>query len=57
MATENKTWGWQGEAMKMCGVSCMSLGIKCSQAIVHDCIPEALRVFSTRMVQSYCFNN
>lgn len=57
MATENKTWGWQGEAMKMCGVSCMSLGIKCSQAIVHDCIPEALRVFCTRMVQSYCFNN
>lgn len=41
----------------MCVVSCMSLGIKCSQAIVSDCIPEALCVFCTRMVQSYCFNN
>lgn len=39
----------------MCGVSCMSLGVKSSQSIVPDCIPEALCMFCTRMVQSYCF--
>lgn len=52
VARENKTCGVGGreiQAVKTCGVPCTSLGIKSSQNILSDYVPEALCLFCVKM--------